>query len=307
MILRSGLTLLCMVAMTPVAARVAADNERGLLAANDVAQQKHYQADEEFSEREEIRRSFQLSPGARVEVASISGPVEIETSNTDTAEVHIVRSARRRADLEYRRITIEQTPASLVVRGEDSREGQRVDIRQRVMLRLPRRIELSASSISGAVSIGDVAGVVRVSSISGGTRVGNVTGDFRAGSISGSMTVGEVGGAVRLGNISGGVRVGQAVGSFEASNVSGSITATITRLDERGIHINNVSGGIDLRFTDELNADVTTNHVSGHVSLDVPNAFVESKAESSSLRARIGTGGAAISISNVSGGVRLTR
>jgi hypothetical protein len=196
---------------------------------------------------------------------------------------------------------------SLVVRGENSREERDAHVRQRVMLRLPRRIELSASSISGSLNIGDVADNVRVNSISGGTRIGNVAGDLCASSISGSMTIGEVAGAVRLGSISGGVRVGQAIGSFEASSVSGSVTATITRLDERGVHINSVSGGVNLRFTNELNADVATTHISGHVSLDMPNVSVQSNAESSSLRARIGAGGARISISSVSGGVRLTR
>src|SRR5262245_3828806 len=75
-------------------------------------------ADDDFPERDEIRQSYELTPGARVEVSVIYGPVDIETTDGNTAEVHIVRSARNRADLASRPIGIERTAAGLAVRGE---------------------------------------------------------------------------------------------------------------------------------------------------------------------------------------------
>ena len=44
--------------------------------------------------QEEIRQSFQLAPGARVEIKSINGSVDVEAVDSDTAEVHVVRTAR---------------------------------------------------------------------------------------------------------------------------------------------------------------------------------------------------------------------
>ncbi len=275
MVFRLIIAFLCVVACAPMATRVAAHNQSGfhdMSAA--VMRQQHNQADGEFSSKEEIRRSFQLSPGARVEVSGISGPVEIETSNSEMAEVYIVRSARQRVDLEYRKIVIEQTPTSLSVRNErtgEAREGRGVQIRERAVLKLPRRIELSVSGISG------------------------------------SLTVGEVGGAVQLEGISGGVKVGRTTGHLEARGISGSVTTTIARFDGHGIRLSSISGGINLRFTEDINADFAIDNFSGSVSLDVPNVIVQSRVESSNMRARIGAGGALISISNVSGGVRLTR
>src|SRR5688572_31229112 len=76
--------------------------------------EQHEQSDGgDFTEKEEVRRSYQLAPGARVEVSGIHGAVKIETAATDTAEIYIVRSARRREDLNFRRITVEQTGGSL--------------------------------------------------------------------------------------------------------------------------------------------------------------------------------------------------
>src|SRR6516225_2000248 len=71
-----------------------------------------------FGERDEIKQSYELAPGARVSVTSISGPVEIETSQGSMAEVHVIRSARNQADLQYHRVIIEQSGGSLTVRGE---------------------------------------------------------------------------------------------------------------------------------------------------------------------------------------------
>ena len=48
----------------------------------------------EFKERDEVTRTYQLPPGADVEVSSIRGAVEIFTADTATAEVQIIRTAR---------------------------------------------------------------------------------------------------------------------------------------------------------------------------------------------------------------------
>src|SRR5215210_2570154 len=73
--------------------------------------------------REEIRQNYQLSPGANVEVRGINGPVQIETSDTTTAEVYILRTAANQTDLETRKITVTATATSLVIQGEKQSGG----------------------------------------------------------------------------------------------------------------------------------------------------------------------------------------
>src|SRR5215213_880087 len=75
-----------------------------------------------FPESDEIQRSYQLDPGAIVDVSNISGSVAIETSDTSMAEVRIVRTARSRAELAYHNIIVERQASGLVVRGESDRE-----------------------------------------------------------------------------------------------------------------------------------------------------------------------------------------
>ena len=264
----------------------------------------------DFKERDEFNQTYQLPAGARVEVSSIRGSVKIMNADTATAEVQIIRTARTRADLEYHKIEVEQTGNSLVVRGVQEsreRESRNIQVNHQVILKLPRRIDLSVTSVSGSLQVGDVEGQMHVSSISGSGNIGNVGGKLQVSSVSGSLEVGNVGADARVNSISGNVGLGQVNGSLDVSSVSGGVNARLLSLSPQGIRINSVSGSIELGFKGEVNADFSAEQVSGQVYLDVPNVTRDSEAKSSNVRARIGAGGTPITISSVSGNIRLTR
>jgi hypothetical protein len=263
-----------------------------------------------LQERDEINRTYQLAPGARVEVSSIRGPVEIVNTDSATAEVQIIRTARTRADLEYHKIEVEQTANSLVVKGiqePEQRRRENIQVDHHVILKLPRRIDLAVTSVSGSLKIGDVDGQTVVSSISGSANIGNVGGKLRVSSISGNLEVRNVGAEARVTSVSGNLRLGQVNGSLDVSSVSGGLNATLASLSTRGIHIRSVSGSVEIGFKGDVNADFNAEHVSGQVYLDVPNVTRDSEAKSPNVRARIGAGGTPITISSVSGNIRLTR
>jgi DUF4097 and DUF4098 domain-containing protein YvlB len=267
-------------------------------------------AQRDFQERDEFNRTYQLSPGARVEVSSIRGPVEIVNGDTATAEVQIIRSARTRADLEHHKIEVLQDGNSLVVRGvrePEQRDQQNIQVNHRVILKLPRRIDLSVSSVSGSLKVGDVDGETNVRSISGSAHIGNVSGKLQVSSISGSLEVGNVGADARVNSISGNLGLGQVNGSLEVSSVSGGLNATLVSLSPQGIRIKSVSGSVEIGFKSEVNADFNAESVSGQVYLNMPNVTRESEEKSSNVRARIGAGGTPITISSVSGNIRLTQ
>jgi len=267
-------------------------------------------AQRDFNERDEFNQTYQLAPGARVEVSSISGSVKISNSETGTAEVQIIRTARTRADLEYYKIEVKQTGNGLVVRGglqEPDERHNNIQVNQQVILKLPRRIDLLVNSISGAVRVGDVDGPVEAGSISGSATIGNVAGKLRLNSVSGSVEVGNVGADARVNSISGNVGLGQVNDSLDASSISGGLKATLVSLSPKGIHIRSVSGSVEIGFKSDVNADFNAEHISGEVYLDVPNVSRESEEKSTTVRARIGAGGTPISISSVSGNIRLTR
>ena len=266
-------------------------------------------AQKDFRESDEINQTYQLVSGARVEVSSIRGGVEIVNTDTATAEVKIIRTARTRADLEHHKIEIKQTGDTLVIRGvqEPEQRGQNIQVNHYVVLKLPRRIDLSVNSISGPIKAGDIDGQARVNSISGSATLGNVGGKLQVNSISGNLDVGNVGSDARVSSISGSLRLGQVNGSLEASSVSGNVNVTLVSLSPEGIHISSVSGSVEIGFKADVNADFKADGVSGQVYLDVPNAIRDSEVKEPNARARIGAGGTPITISSVSGNIRVTR
>ena len=261
----------------------------------------------DFKERDEFNQTYQLPHGARVEISSIRGSVKITNTDSATAEVQIIRTARTRADLEHYKIEVQKTGDSLVVRGVQEHGERNIQVNHHVILKVPRSINLTVSSVSGSLKVGDVLGETRVSSISGSANIGNVAGKLRLSSVSGSVEVGNVGSDARVNSVSGNVGRGHVNGSLDVTSVSGGVKAGLMSLSPQGIHINSVSGSIEIGFKSEVNADFTAEHVSGQVYLDVPNVSRESEEKSSNVRARIGAGGTPITISSVSGSIRLTR
>jgi Putative adhesin len=263
----------------------------------------------DFKERDELNQTYQLGPGTRVEVSSIRGTVEISNSDSTTAEVQIIRTARTPADLEHHKIEVEQTSNSLVVRGvqEPQGRGDKIQVNHKVILKLPRRVDLSVSSISGWIKVGDIDGQTHVSSISGSANIGNVGRTLQVQSISGSLEVGNVGADADVSSISGNVRLGQVNNSLEVSSVSGGVNVTLTSLDPQGIRIRSISGSVEIGFKSDVNADFSAEHISGQVYLEMPNVTRDSDDKSSNVRARIGAGGTPITISSVSGNIRLTK
>jgi Putative adhesin len=260
----------------------------------------------QFNERDEIQRTYEISPNSHVEVSSISGPVEISTGSSNTAEVHIIRTARNASDLNYRKISVEHGPNSLILRGEQHTE-RHPQVNHRVILRLPREVNLKIVSISGWVRIGNVDGQAQVTSISGSLNIGDIGGSAKITSISGPLKVGHVRGELVVQSVSGNAEIERVAGRFQVNSVSGSLSATIERLEEAGIRINSISGEVTLRFAEDINADLTATSISGRVELRLQNVVRENDTRQSDTRARIGRGGPPILINSVSGTVLLDR
>lgn len=228
---------------------------------------------DDFTERDEIRQSYQLAPGATVSVENISGPVEIETWDGDQAEVHVVRSARTREALQHKRVLVEHTPSSLSVHGERHKgmNWDRAQVRQEVTLKLPRRI---------ALSVGDVAG--RLS-------VGAVDGDLTVSDIAGRVTIGAVNGSPRI------------------SDIAGSLDLAVGELGANGLHVSDIAGRVEIRLTGVSGAEVDISDISGSIDVDVPAVTTVGKIDREHFRGRIGAGGPSISVSDIAGSVRVTQ
>jgi hypothetical protein len=229
------------------------------------------QAAAALPEREEINKSFSLDSNARVEVTGIAGPVNIETTDGNTAQVHIVRMAQTQRELQCYETLVKSTQSSLSVRHNQFSQRAGCDSirsRQVVTLRLPRTVELDLSFIGGEVNIGVIEGVVRLS------------------------------------NIAGRAVVAQAQAA-EITSLASGLSLTLARVSDRGIRIRGVVGLVELNLARDLNTDLRFDNVLGGVRSTSPDLAVTRAGDT--YRVRAGSGGALVSVSGINGGVKLGR
>jgi DUF4097 and DUF4098 domain-containing protein YvlB len=223
---------------------------------------------------DETRKSFELQPGARVQVQGINGKVEIQTSDTKTAEVVVRRTGDSPASLRRRELTIEQTAEGLVVRSKQNHLGiwEHLfghDPNEEVTIKAPRQIALTIKGVNGRISTSDIDGPMEVKGVNGK------------------------------------IELGQTSGSIEISGVNGRITVGLGTLNDRGMRLSGVNGGIELRLAKGLNADLTAKGMNGNVRSEIPEVTVDKEEYGRGYSARIGTGGAPITLSGINGNVRL--
>lgn len=227
---------------------------------------------DETTEREELRQTFQLSANARVELSNIDGPVHIDTTDGAGAEV-VIKSFSYAAN--PRKLVVEQTSSSLTLRGPERKEKGDFDssdgTRHSVRLTIPRRSNLVLTNVRDSVRVGELDGTVKLDRIAG--RVG----------------------------------IAQASGGAEISDVSGSVAMSLARLSGRGVSVSKVAGKVSLRFLEDVNAELQTGGVKGKVYVELPNVAVQGEMTKTDFRAKVGAGGAAITVNDVTGTVRLAR
>ncbi len=225
--------------------------------------------------RDQIRKTYELAPGARVEVAGINGSLKIETADTKTAEVFIERTAPSQESLDRRKINIEADSNSLRITSDKDDAGFFGRLfgsnpREDVTLKLPRQISLNTKGVNGAVVVGELEGSVEVRGVNGRVQITNANGtaDFKG--------------------------------------VNGNIQIGMKQLNKDGVSLSGINGNIELQLGDGVNADLDAHGMNGRVVSDLPNVTVE-KDRGGHYSARIGSGGNSISAKGINGNIRLTR
>jgi len=203
-------------------------------------------------------------------VVAINGSVDIKAIDGDTASVEIERTARSRAELDCNKIVLRQVSGNLFIKSETVRENTVVQVKHRVLLSLPRNVDLSVSGVSGPVNIGEIEGTISISGISGNI---NLAQPGRRSRISGNM---------------------------------GTTTINLRKLYAGGLEVSGNSGTIKLGVDEELNVDVRVSGLAGTASSELPNVkFIKTGA--ADYYARIGTGGPTINLDGNAGSILLVR
>jgi len=226
--------------------------------------------------REEIRQSYQLSPGASVDLSNINGAIRVETSETTTAEVYIERFASGQEALGRRKVTIDADTNNLRIRGEKGDVGffERLfgsSPSERLTLRLPRHIALHTKGVNGA------------------------------------LVVGELDGPVDVRGVNGRVQIAGANGAVEFKGGNGNITIGLKQLGNEGVTFGGINGNIELQLTPGINADFDAHGINGNVVSYLSEVSI-SRSKHGTYSGQIGNGGSSvITAKGINGNIKLTR
>jgi len=226
--------------------------------------------------RDEVRKTYDLAPGALVDIASINGALKIETSESRTAaEIYIERTGANSDALSRRKINIDADANTLKIYGSKGDVGFFARLfgsnpSEKVTLKLPRQISLKTKGINGAVTVGEIDGAVEIHGINGRVQVASASG-------------------------------------VEIKGINGNIQVGLKKVGQDDVSFSGVNGNIELQLSDGLNANLETHGMNGRVVSELAEVKVEQEGRHGEYSARIGSGGSAISAKGINGNIRLTK
>lgn len=224
--------------------------------------------------REEKRESYELAPGARVEVVNINGSVNIETSDTKTADIYIERVGGSAESLNRRRVDIECDLNTLRIygsRGSTSFWARLFSSNptERVTLKLPRQIALFAKGINGPVVADDVESSLEVRGVNGR------------------------------------VQVGSANGAADLSGINGNVVLALKQLNLDAVSLSGINGNIELKLASGVNGYLDVKGINGRLVADGAPMTIE-EGKRGRYWAQIGSGGNSITAKGINGNIRVT-
>lgn len=234
-------------------------------------------AELKHSETAEWRKTYELSPGGRVDISNVNGRIDVEPSAGHTVEVVAQKVAKA------------STPAA-------AKEAlERIEIRE----------EVSSSHVSIATKLprgggwfdmggGQVKYSVRVP----------VGAEVKFTTVNGGVSVIGLSGRVTAETTNGGVVARDISGTIDASTTNGGVDVEFARLGEGGAKLECTNGGIKLRLPADAKATISASVTNG--GIDTSGLSIEATQTSRRrLEGRLNGGGAPIHIDGTNGGIRI--
>ena len=285
-------------------------------AAQSKHKSKHGNRDDEGVTR--LDTTVSVSRNVTVEVSLMSGDIKVTSWDRPQVQIH--------ATSESGDIHLDATPSrvTLSVERDDGDYGDD----NHFELMVPRDAHVSASSISGDVSVRGVA-EVEATSISGDVVVAGATGRATLTNVSGGLTASDLGSSVKASNVSGDIELSGVAGDLQVSTVSGEMklraikssyvrTQTVSgdlefdgTVDPKGRYeFNSHSGSFNLALPRGMGATVSMRGYSGDFNSSCAMMLMpggtSGEGRSKNMTFQIGGGGARFSIETFSGDVTIT-
>ena len=230
------------------------------------------------SQTADWQKTYELTPGGHVEVANVSGRIQVQPSTGNRVEV-FARKIGKAATQEAARQALERVEIEESVSPSSIRIGTKLqrtsnwfgggNVEVDYTVRVPAGADVKFSTVNGAV---DITGLT-----------GQVTAE----------------------NVNGGIKLIDVAGGIKASTVNGGVVAELTRISDSGVRLECTNGAIKLLLPRDTKANLSARVMNG--GIHTSGLDIESSGESSSrrLEGRLNGGGPKIDLEGTNGGISI--
>ncbi|MGC1687480.1 MAG: DUF4097 family beta strand repeat-containing protein [Candidatus Acidiferrales bacterium] len=223
-----------------------------------------------FAFTQVFEQSYPLSSGGRFALVNVNGSVQVEGWERDEVEVRAVKTGEGDdGDLNNVRIEVESARDGVAVHTRYPK-GEGVPVFVDYQIRVPYRVLLSdIATVNGSVSIRGVEG----------------SGDLHS--------------------VNGNVEVTDSAGRFSAHTTNGNVHLELSRLaDGAPMVLETINGSVLLGLPSNARGDIRARSLNGELNSDLPR-IVRGSYEGRGFHGTLGSGGGAITLRTVNGGIRI--
>ena len=241
-----------------------------------------------------------VAAGRTLEIRGVMGFIRAEPASGREVEVTANKHAED-SDINAVRIEVVQEGGDVTIcavypgNGNSCEHGSsdnhvrgHNDVHVDFTVRVPAGVNFHGAAVSGDVTATGLTGTVELTSVSG--------------DVSGTALTGRA----DFSSVSGDVVLETASGEASGRSVSGEVRATVRGQATAPLRFSSVSGDLTISLPRDIGADIAMSSVSGEMASDFPLTLgAGGRVRRSHMQARIGAGGRTLSLSTVSGDVRL--
>lgn len=250
--------------------------------------------------------SFDMRPGARLEVEGFNGSVEIQSWDQNKADISGAKYGNSDAALDAIRIDARQTPDGVMVRAVRA-SGFRGNLGTKFVIQVPRNTRLDRIVTSnGGIRIENTEGPVVARTSNGGVRLAGVHGDVDVTTSNGGVDVDGATGRAVLNTSNAHIQVARLSGPVHAQTSNGSVTLEFDSTPKDDVRADTSNASITIRMPGDaaVRLRASTSNASINTDFDVTARGEISKTR---LEGTINGSGPLMELTTSNGGIHIER
>ncbi len=221
--------------------------------------------------REEFHKTYPMDKNGKVQLENVNGSVHVRAWDRNEVKVDAIKKAKNQEQLDAVRIEVDASSDSV-----------------RIKTKYPEGRNKNSGTVDYTLTVPKESRLDKINTVNGAVEIQGVSGDVGASSVNGS------------------VKASGMAGQVDLSTVNGSVSARVGALKEK-VSLKSMNGSLALAVPPEANADVSASTVNGGISSDFSLPIKKHIGTGSKVDGKLGSGGPTIRLSNVNGGIRITK